>query len=107
MSDEHCGCPCSAFSPMTKIASLLGLLFVVFLFFQATTIRWWVMLPLALVSFILFYIQRGQTTGLEKKVCCWGSWIVLVAFLLRDMCLSGQVMAAYQRLTAAGIALHG
>lgn len=107
MSDTQCGCPCGAFSPMTKIAGLLGLLFVVFLFFQATTIRWWIMVPLAVVSVILFHIQRGQTEGLEKKFCNWGYWIVIVAFILRDLCLSGQVMAAYQRLTAAGIALHG
>ncbi|HCR12223.1 MAG TPA: hypothetical protein PKD41_10085 [Solidesulfovibrio sp.] len=107
MSDQKCGCPCSSFSPLTLAAMALGLLFVVFMFIEATTIRWWVMLPLALVSFAFFNIQRGQTEGIEKKVCCWGYWLIIVAFLLRDMCLSGQLVAAYHRLTAAGIPLHG
>ena len=40
-------------------------------------------LPLALLSFIFFNIQRGQTEGVEKKVCCWGYWLIIVAFLLR------------------------
>jgi hypothetical protein len=107
MSDQKCGCPCESFSPMTLVACGLGFLFVIFLFFEATTIRWWIMLPLALVSFILFNIQRGQTEGAEKAVCGWGYWLIIVLFLLRDMCLSGQVVAAYHRLTAAGIPLHG
>jgi len=107
MTDQKCGCPCASFAPLTLTACGLGLLFVIFLFFEATTIRWWLMLPLALVSFYLFHIQRGQTSGVEKKVCCWGYWIVIVAFLLRDMCLSGQLLAAYQRLSTAGIPLHG
>ena len=47
MSDQKCGCPCSSFSPLTLAALALGLLFVVFMFIEATTIRWWVMLPLA------------------------------------------------------------
>lgn len=109
MSDQKCGCtcPCSSFSPMTWTAWGLALLFVVFMFIEATTIRWWIMLPLALVSFALFNMQRGQTEGTEKKACCWGYWLIIVAFLLRDMCLSGQLVSAYHRLTAAGIPLHG
>ncbi|EFL52732.1 conserved hypothetical protein [Solidesulfovibrio fructosivorans JJ]] len=107
MSDQKCGCPCSAFSSMTWAASALGLLYVIFMFFEATTIRWWIMLPLALISFILFNIQRGQTSGTEKTLCAWGYWIILIAFIIHDMCLSGQLVAAYQRLTAAGIPLHG
>ncbi len=107
MSDQKCGCACSSFSPLTWAALALGLLFVLFMFIEATTIRWWVMLPLALVSFAFFKIQLGQTEGVEKKVCCWGYWGIIVLFLLRDMCLSGQVVAAYHRLTAAGIPLHG
>lgn len=107
MSDQKCGCPCGAFSPMTHVAGVLGFLFVLCMFFEATTIRWWLMLPLGLVSFVLFYIQRGQTEGVEQKACRWGMWIVAVAFILRDMCLSGQLVSAYHKLTAAGIPLHG
>ncbi len=107
MSDQHCGCPCGGFAPMTKAACALGFMFVVFMFFEATTIRWWIMLPLALASVVLFHIQRGQTSGVEETTCRWGYWIVIAAFLLRDMCLSGQLLAAYQRLLAAGIPLHG
>ncbi|HWQ10642.1 MAG TPA: hypothetical protein VN436_16085 [Holophaga sp.] len=107
MSDQKCSCTCGSFSPVTWAACGLGFLFVLFMFFEATTIRWWLMLPLALISFALFNIQRGQAEGVEKKICCWGYWLIVVAFLLRDMCLSGQLTAAYHRLTAAGIALHG
>ena len=107
MSEQKCGCPCGAFSPMTWIAVILGALFVLFLFFQATTVRWWLMLPMAAVSLYLFSVQRGQTSGTEKSVCCWGFWIVVAGLILRDMCLSGQLVAAYHRLTAAGIPLHG
>ena len=107
MSEKKCGCACGSFSPMTQLAGLFGILFVLFMFFEATTIRWWLMLPLALVSYVLFHIQSGQSEGLEKKVCGWGGWIVLAALILRDMCLSGQLVAAYQRLIAAGIPLHG
>ena len=56
------------------------------------------MLPLAAVSFWLFAIQRGQTTGFEQTVCRWGIWIVAIAAILRDMCLSGQLVALYQRM---------
>ena len=107
MSEQKCSCPCSAFSPVTLIAMGLGLLYVIFMFFEATTIRWWIMVPLAVISFVLFNIQRGQTTDLEKKVVCWGYWIILLAFIVHDMCLSGQLVAAYHRLSAAGIPLHG
>ena len=107
MSDQKCGCPCGSFAPLTHVAGVLGFLFILFMFFQSTTIRWWLMLPLGVVSVVLFYIQRGQTEGVERKVCQWGLWIVAVAFVLRDMCLSGQLVSAYQKLTAAGIPLHG
>ncbi|MYL83977.1 hypothetical protein GTA51_12640 [Desulfovibrio aerotolerans] len=107
MSDQKCACPCASYAPMTKIAWVLALLFVVFMFFEALTIRWWVMLPLAVVSLYLFHVQRGQTSGCEKKANCWGFWLVIAALLLRDMCLSGQLVAAYCRLTAAGLPLHG
>lgn len=107
MSDQKCGCPVGSFSAMTLTAWGLTLLFVIFMFIETLTIRWWVMLPIALVAFLLFHIQRGQTEGAEKKACCWGYWVVIVAFLLRDMCLSGQLVAAYHRLSAAGIPLHG
>ena len=108
MSDQKCSsCPCSAFSPNTWGALGLGLLYVIFMFFEATTIRWWIMLPLAIVSFILFNIQRGQTSGLEKKISCWGYWAIIIVFIIHDMCLSGQLVAAYHRLNAAGIPLHG
>lgn len=107
MSEQKCGCPCGSFSSMTLAACGLALLFVIFMFFEATTIRWWIMLPLAAVSAVLFHIQRDQATGCEKTVCVWGFWIVIAAFVLRDMCLSGQIVAAYHRLSAAGIPLHG
>ena len=107
MADQPSGCPCSSFSFMTHAASLFGALFILFLFMEATTIRWWVMLPLAAISFGLFFIQRGQTTGIEQKYCRWSLWIVVIAALLRDMCLSGQLVAALERMRAAGMALHG
>lgn len=107
MSDQKCACSCASFSLMTRIACVLGLLFVVFMFFEAMTIRWWVMLPIAVVSLYLFHVQRGQTSGCEKSACCWGFWLVIAALILRDMCLSGQLLAAYGRLAAAGLPLHG
>ena len=107
MSDNKCGCPCSCFAPMTWIAVALGALFVLFMFFEAVTIRWWIMLPVAAVSLYLFGVQRGQTSGREKCVCSWGFWLVIAALILRDMCLSGQLVAAYCRMIAAGLPLHG
>ena len=107
MSDQKCACSCASYSPMTWIACALGALFVIFMFFEATTIRWWIMLPIAIVSLYLFHVQRGQTSGCEKSTCCWGFWLVIAALLLRDMCLSGQLVAAYCRLTSAGVPLHG
>jgi hypothetical protein len=106
MSDQESGCPCASFSVLTHAAAVLGALFILFMFFETTTIRWWIMLPLAAVSFWLFAIQRGQTTGFEQTVCRWGTWIVAIAAILRDMCLSGQLVALYQRLQSAGITLH-
>ena len=107
MYDNKCCCPCQCFAPMTWAAVVLGALFVLFMFFEATTIRWWIMLPIAIVSLYLFHVQRGQTSGCEKHTCCWGFWLVIAAVLLRDMCLSGQLVAAYCRLTSAGVPLHG
>ena len=107
MSDQKCGCRCGTMSSMTLAACGLALLFLVFMFFEATTIRWWLMLPLAVASAVLFNIQRGQTTSCEKTVCVWGFWVIIALAVLRDMCLSGQLVAAYHRLSAAGIPLHG
>jgi len=107
MSDQKCACSCGSFSTMTKIACCLGLLFVIFMFIESLTIRWWVMLPIAIVSLYLFHVQRGQTSGCEKSVNCWGFWLMIAALVLRDMCLSGQLLAAYCRMTAAGLPLHG
>ena len=107
MSDQKCACSCASYSPMTWIACALGALFVIFMFFEATTIRWWIMLPIAIISLYLFHVQRGQTSGCEKSTCCWGFWLVIAALLLRDMCLSGQLVAAYCRLISAGVPLHG
>ncbi|MHC1791530.1 hypothetical protein [Solidesulfovibrio sp.] len=107
MSDQKCACSCASYSPMTWIACALGALFVLLMFFEAVTIRWWIMLPIAIVSLYLFHVQRGQTSGCEKSTCCWGFWLVIAALFLRDMCLSGQLVAAYCRMTSAGLPLHG
>lgn len=106
MSEQPSGCPCASFSLLTHAAVVLGALFLVCMFFETTTIRWWLMLPLAGLSLWLFVIQRGQTEGIEQTVCRWGVWIVVIAAILRDMCLSGQLVSLYQRLHSAGIALH-
>lgn len=105
-SEHASGCPCASFSLMTHAAVVLGALFLLFMFFETTTIRWWIMLPLAILSFWLFTIQRGQTQGFEQTVCRWGAWIIVLAAILRDMCLSGQLVSLYQRLHGAGITLH-
>ena len=64
------------------------------------------LLAAAAVSLYLFGVQRGQTSGREKCVCSWGFWLVIIALVLRDMCLSGQLAAAYCRMIAAGLPLH-
>ena len=106
MSEQQSGCPCASFSLLTHAAVALGVLFIVLMFFETTTIRWWLMLPLAALSLWLFVIQRGQTDGLEQTVCRWGLWVVAIAAVVRDMCLSGQLVSLYERLHSAGIVLH-
>lgn len=106
MNEQQPRCPCASFSLLTHVAIVLGALFILFMFFETTTIRWWLMLPLAGLSLWLFHIQSGQTTDFEWRVCRWGFWIVAIAAVARDMCLSGQLATLYERMLGAGLALH-
>lgn len=83
------------------VAAALTLLFVIFLFYTPVMVRWWVMLPMALIAFVIFRIKRDMAEGLEKKICDWGHWIIIIAFLLRDMCLSSRLAGMYSDLAGA------
>ncbi len=88
-------------------ACVLGFLFILFCFLRGDHHPLVAHAAAGVVSYVLFYMQARPDRGHRAEGRCWGGWIILVAFVLRDMCLSGQLVAAYQRLTAAGLPLHG
>jgi len=99
--NDTCGCSCDMHST-TIWALVLGGLFIIFLFITSMTVKWWLMLPLAAVSCYLFRMRGKEASGLEKKLCDWGSWIVIVGFFLRDICLSSRLASMYEKLELAG-----
>ncbi len=103
--NESSGCSCSMHSA-TLWALTLGGLFILFLFFTSMTVKWWLMLPLAAASFFLFRMRRKEAAGLEKTLCDWGYWIVLVGFFLRDICLSSRLAGMYDKIVTAGDAVR-
>jgi hypothetical protein len=79
------------FQILTLLGLGLGILFIIFLFFIDLYVRWWLMLPLGAVSIYLLYRQQQKTTGLEKKLCVYGFWVMIALVLLRDLLISSKM----------------
>lgn len=100
--DDKTPCACQKWNASTIVAAALTLLFVLFMFSTTLMVRWWLMVPMALAAFFLFKIQRGQTEGTEKQVCDWGYFVIIVAFLLRDICLSSRLTGILSHVAEFG-----
>ncbi|MBN1550633.1 hypothetical protein JW979_04150 [bacterium] len=79
------------FNPLTFVAAGIAFLFFIMVFIPPITIRWWIMLPFAAASIILFHMRKKDASGLELTVSRVGFWFVIVMFLIRDMWLSSKV----------------
>lgn len=90
--------PIRTLHPPTWTGLALGLLFLVFCFFDNTAVRWWLMLPLAGAGAGIFLRQMKAAAGFERKVCLWGFWIILGLFVLRDLRMSQRLADLYDRM---------
>ncbi len=75
------------FHPLTFAGLGLILVFTIFCFLEGLTIRWWLMVPIAIGSGYLLYKRHQESTGLEKQVCFYGLWTMAVIFILRDIAI--------------------
>lgn len=79
------------FSPATLIASGLATLFLLFCFVDDITVRWWIMIPIAIAGFVLSYKQKQNSQGTELLVCKVTFWAFIIMFLIRDAIMAHQI----------------
>ncbi|WP_139164002.1 hypothetical protein [Desulfoluna spongiiphila] len=79
------------FNPLTFAGVGLILLFVILCFIGGLSIRWWLMVPVAVAGVALLMKQKTESTGLELQVCTYGIWAMVAVFLLRDIMMAHQV----------------
>lgn len=78
-------------SPATLIASGLATLFLLFCFVDDITVRWWIMIPIAIAGFALSYKQKQNSQGIELLVCKVTFWAFIIMFLIRDAIMAHQI----------------
>jgi len=71
----------------------LGLIFVfiIFCFITDIVVRWWLMVPIFIGSVAVLLKRKNQSLGLEKKVCIYGIWVIIVIFIIRDILISHKI----------------
>ena len=82
----------SNFHLHTQIGIGLCALFLIFCFIITLSVKWFLMVPIALGSGYLFYTRKGQSTGLEEDVCTYGYWTIGGLFIMRDIYWSSKIM---------------
>jgi hypothetical protein len=89
---------CKNFNILTWVGIILTIIFIIFSLINATNFKWWIMLPLFVIAFVILFIQKKKSTGLEKKFVITTFWILIIAFFLRDAFLSEKLTAIYYNL---------
>jgi hypothetical protein len=90
-------------STLTWAGIALTIVFIIFLLYGGTNLRWWIMLPLAAAGLWLLHAgrQRAMTEANEPeiKLTLYLMILILVLLILRDIDLSSSLL---ERLKAAG-----
>ncbi|MGB2925365.1 MAG: hypothetical protein WBB82_08690 [Limnothrix sp.] len=82
----------------TYIGIISQLIFLIFCFNEEIILVWLIMIPLALLSAGSLQWSREKTKGLEKEICTYGLWSMLVFFMLRDIRISQVLIDIYPYL---------
>jgi hypothetical protein len=61
------------------------------------------MLPTACVSIYCLYYSYGKTSGLERKYCIIGIWIMILLYIIRDSVMSHEISALVDELRRWGV----
>jgi hypothetical protein len=89
------------FNPLTLVGAGLIIVFLVFCFISTLAVRWWLMVPIALASFVLLSKSKGAAAGLEKNVCVYGIWAIIALFILRDIYMAHSLAALLDTFSGA------
>jgi len=76
------------FNLMSLIGLGLVLAFLLFMFINSLSYKWWIMLPLAGAAGFILYRQLSDTQGFEKKACFYALIVIGVLILFRDIQMS-------------------
>lgn len=86
------------FNFLSWIGIFLTICFIICSCINITNFRWWIMLPMFIIAFVILFSQRKKVTGLEKKFVITTLWVLLIVFLIRDALLSEKLMDIYYNL---------
>jgi len=75
----------------TLLGAGLSIIFLVFCFIITLAVRWYLMIPIAIGSAYLLFSRKDNSTGLEKKVCTYGLWVIIGLFIVRDIYMSNKL----------------
>jgi membrane-associated HD superfamily phosphohydrolase len=89
---------CKNFNILTWLGITLTILFIIFALINATNFRWWIMLPIFIIAFVILFKQKNRSTGLEKGFVITTFWILIIAFFFRDAFLSEKLTTIYYNL---------
>ena len=79
------------FHHFTFLGVGLAFIFLVLCFIVTLSVRWYLMIPIAIGSFYLLFSRKDNSAGLEKKVCTYGLWVITGLFIIRDIDMSNKV----------------
>jgi len=91
--------------PLTWVGLALGAAFFLGLFIDTVNVRWWIMLPLGIASFLILWKQWKSTPeerNLELKLTFFGMVAMLGFLILRDAWLSGSLANIYEQAKKSG-----
>jgi hypothetical protein len=91
--------------PLTWAGLALGAVYFIGMFIDTVNIRWWIMLPLGIASFLILWKQWKSTpseNGLELKLTFFGLVAILGFLMIRDAWLSSSMADIYEKAKESG-----
>jgi len=79
------------FHYLTFLGIALIFVFIIFCFITDIAVRWWVMVPIFIGSVAALFKRKNQSSGLEKQVCNYGIWVIIVVFIIRDIVMAHKI----------------
>ena len=87
------------FNILSWIGIVLTICFIICSCIDIINLRWWIMLPMFIIAFIIIFSQRKRVTGLEKTFIITTLWILLISFFIRDALLSENLIDKHYNYT--------